>query len=67
MKKRHLFFVENENLKHKKLKNTPGGDDVTYAIGFLSYECLRKSQIDGLAACIEGFLLHFVFMLFLRY
>ncbi len=42
------IFVENENLKHKKLKNTPGGDDVTNAIGFLSYECLRKSQIDVL-------------------
>lgn len=40
---------------------------MTYAIGFLSYEWLRKSQIDGLAACIEGFLHHFVFMLFIQY
>lgn len=60
------IFVENENLKHKKLKSTPGGD-VTYTIGFLSYEWLRKSRIDGLAACIEGFLHHFVFMLFIQY
>lgn len=35
---------------------------MSYAIGFLFYEWLRKSQIDGLAARLEGLLRHFVFI-----